>query len=344
MEIPGRTFVVNSMFILFSLVFALAIAEIVSRIIPIANDTNPVYKLAHEVLPYVMKPNSEAVSLQGHLIKINSHGLRDYDYPFPKPEGTFRILVLGDSVAFAYGNVMEDGFTKILERKLNAVESKKYENFEVINTAHAGYNILDQYNYLRLKGLKYSPDLVVVSNYSRFHAPESSNRVIHDGLDSAPGSFWLRSHILSWIKRTLRKSYLYTTVGLIVPKIRANFRDPPQLSTDALKKRLQAIRGDYEKIISLASKSHFPIYFFAAPIKPEILSKTYRANPQQFHQQIRDFERDGRAVYIDTMGSFINFPGNVDDLFASNDPAHPNVKGHQIIADSLYDILVQQVL
>lgn len=143
---------VLSIFILIfiSLTLAVLAAELMCRFLPNSHDTDPTYKLEHLVLPFVMKPNSESVTLHGHTITINSHVLRDFDYSYEKPSDTFRILVLGDSVSYAYGQDFQDGFAKVLERQFNAVKNKKYASIEVINAAHNGFHILDQYNYLRL--------------------------------------------------------------------------------------------------------------------------------------------------------------------------------------------------
>ena len=49
----------------------------------------------------------------------NSHGYRDYEYPYKKEPGLSRVVVIGDSVADAYGIDLGAGFGKLLESALN---------------------------------------------------------------------------------------------------------------------------------------------------------------------------------------------------------------------------------
>ena len=51
-------------------------------------------------------------------VNINKAGFRDYEYSVDKPEGVFRIAVLGDSLIFGFGVNLEDTFPKVLERML----------------------------------------------------------------------------------------------------------------------------------------------------------------------------------------------------------------------------------
>jgi len=52
-------------------------------------------------------------------IRYNEHGYRDYEYRLKKPEGIFRVLVLGDSQTFGHGiNDLKDTWVKKLEAKL----------------------------------------------------------------------------------------------------------------------------------------------------------------------------------------------------------------------------------
>src|SRR3989344_7830887 len=71
------------------------------------------------ILLYELAPNTSS-EYADSIVKINSEGLRDYEYRIKKPDNTFRIVVLGDSMVFGYGLDLEDTFPKFLERKLNA--------------------------------------------------------------------------------------------------------------------------------------------------------------------------------------------------------------------------------
>ena len=87
----------------------------------------------------------------------NSKGLRDEEYPYQKPEGTYRILVLGDSFAYGDGVQRSEAFPEILESLL-----KKHGSFEVINTGVTGYGITQETLYYETEGYKYEPDLVML--------------------------------------------------------------------------------------------------------------------------------------------------------------------------------------
>ena len=52
---------------------------------------------------------------------INSRGWRDEDHEIEKPEGKFRIAVIGDSYVEALQVPLEDTFWKVAERDLNSV-------------------------------------------------------------------------------------------------------------------------------------------------------------------------------------------------------------------------------
>ena len=346
MKISNRpSLSVNLILVIFSILLSIGIAEIVCRIIQITNDTDPTYKLAHEVLPFVMKPNSESVSHHGHLIKINSHGLRDYEYPYEKADGVFRVLVLGGSLAFAYGIDVDDGFAKVLERRFNAIENKNYNKIEVINSAHVSFDTADEFNYLRLYGLRYSPDLLIVSTNSTDFTTQSVRRVIHGGVDSAPGSIWLRLHIPGWVKRIIRKSHLYAAVVNGFAELRYKWKGQPDtfMPEEEKIKTLGVTKDNFDRIVSLASNNKLPVCFITVPQLIEVTSKTYDT-PPEFHQQIRDIEKEGMVFHVDAMESFINYPSAPIDLFAVNDPSHPNAIGHGLIADLLYDQLVSHVL
>jgi hypothetical protein len=89
--------------------------------------------------------------------RANNHGWRDKDRDFKKDGNVYRILVLGDSHTFGIIVRDEDIYTRVLERRLL---SEGY-NVELISLAETGFGTDQQFEALRLEGLKYNPDLVV---------------------------------------------------------------------------------------------------------------------------------------------------------------------------------------
>jgi lysophospholipase L1-like esterase len=103
-------------------------------------------------------PNWKATTF-GHSLTINSKGLRDREYPYQKPPGTMRILVLGDSYAWGYGVADNQVFSEVLEAKFEQTGSK----IEVLNSGVSGWGTDQEYLFLVDEGIKYAPDLVVLA-------------------------------------------------------------------------------------------------------------------------------------------------------------------------------------
>jgi len=95
-------------------------------------------------------------------IRYNKHGYRDYEYSLKKPEGIFRILVLGDSQTFGQGiNDLKDIWVKKLESQLQKNGSN--ESIEVLNISGPGWNSDTHLYELFKNGFKFNPDLVILA-------------------------------------------------------------------------------------------------------------------------------------------------------------------------------------
>jgi hypothetical protein len=129
----------------------------------------------------------QKVSIPATSIKISSKGLRDYEYTLDKPNGIYRIIVLGDSVAFGWGVELEDTFAKQLERRL-----KRIGKYEVINFSVPGYNAAQEIATLERKCLAYNPDLVIFSVIDNDRYPKFN--------------YFLP--LYNYLPRSLRQSYL----------------------------------------------------------------------------------------------------------------------------------------
>jgi lysophospholipase L1-like esterase len=116
-------------------------------------------RLGYEMVPHAACPG--ALRDQFHFAsRGNALGFRDRDHAIDKKPGTYRILVLGDSIAAGL-KVNDDRliFPAVLEARLQA----RGVPAEVMNFAVSGYNTLQEVETLKHKGLDYRPDLVLLA-------------------------------------------------------------------------------------------------------------------------------------------------------------------------------------
>lgn len=93
-------------------------------------------------------------------ITTNALGFRGPEVAVPKPEGTFRIVVLGDSVTLGWGIDDEVTFCRRVERTLNARGDGR--RYEVVNTGHLSYDSMQEAALFEREALALAPDLVLL--------------------------------------------------------------------------------------------------------------------------------------------------------------------------------------
>jgi len=198
-----RSLLVSGLAFAASVLVAAAIVEIVVRATWDPARGRPGFLVADAVRLEKLAPNYDGW-FAGVPVHINSLGFRDdREYAVAKRTGTFRILVLGDSVTFGHGSVFEHTYPLLLEKRLKAW--KPDVDWQVWNLGVPGYNTSQELAYLLEVGATYRPDLVVVGFYA--------NDVVDNRIVSAPGrtaaaaalvKTWFKRHLYSfeWYKRT----------------------------------------------------------------------------------------------------------------------------------------------
>ena len=91
-------------------------------------------------------------------VTYNSGGWHDIEHSVVKPDGVFRILVLGDSFMEAYSVELQDAFHSRIEELARTAGRET----EVINLGVASYGTLQEYMVFRDIGRLYEPDLVLL--------------------------------------------------------------------------------------------------------------------------------------------------------------------------------------
>ena len=141
-------------------------------------------------------------------IRINNLGMRDTrDYAIEKQPGTFRILLLGDSVAFGHGSIYEHTYAYLLEHRLTSWRPDV--DWQIWNAGVPGYNTSQELAYLERVGSVYKPDLVIVG----FHPNDvTSNEIIRHPSAKAVAA----ADAKNWIKQTFYSYEFYRRLYLNV--------------------------------------------------------------------------------------------------------------------------------
>ncbi|HCD05805.1 MULTISPECIES: SGNH/GDSL hydrolase family protein [unclassified Methylophaga] len=198
------------------------------------------------------------------IMRTNSKGIRsDVEYAYEKPDGTKRIVILGDSFGMGYEVELEDTFTQVMRRELMSTLDQKVE---VINLSVSGYGTAEQLLMLQNEGIKYQPDLVLVTwhdtdpddNIRSNLFKVENNQLVRRNATYLPGieireflyqfSFyrWLagESHFYNWFRGWAAN----TIKDLLVKR-----NDPPEKSqvTDEVAKEIENKQPSRKEVLSL---------------------------------------------------------------------------------------------
>ncbi len=145
-------------------------------------------------------------------ISSNLHGVRERAYAMPKPAGTTRVVLLGDSMVFGLGVAAEERMGAALEDML-AERATPSGPLEVLHIGLGSWNILAECAFLRRQLSELQPDLVVhviVNNdlgdsvsARGFGEPATFSRQHPGRADALVYDKWPRRHL-----GTQRKGYL----------------------------------------------------------------------------------------------------------------------------------------
>jgi len=96
----------------------------------------------------------------GHRVDNNRFGFRERDFQTPKPEGVFRVMVLGDSFTWGVGLASELRYTDRLDKILQ--EDHPRPRIEVLNFGVSGGPTTRERDVLKEHVNAIQPDLVIV--------------------------------------------------------------------------------------------------------------------------------------------------------------------------------------
>lgn len=92
-------------------------------------------------------------------VTVNQQGLADQEWPYEKRPGEVRVLVLGDERVDGVGLDRADRLSVRLSHLADRVRGARVSG---INAAIPGYGLAEKLRWLQRRGLRYSPDVVLL--------------------------------------------------------------------------------------------------------------------------------------------------------------------------------------
>lgn len=269
-------------------------------------------------------------------ISINKDGLRENrDYAIPKPPNTYRIAVLGDSVAFGFGVNATSSFPKIIEGVLEKQWVEK--NVEVINFSVPGYNGGQKVATLEEKALRYEPDLVLMGWLVDDYAVPSYIFLSRLPLPKSVVKF-LNAH-----------SYLFACVreGLANAVQTANFGQYKEQYADG-GYGLKISEGLFGELADFSREKNIPVIIAILPAW-QAWDKNIEDGIVDINRLLEKIALEKKLYALDTLPLTKTLEERHKRpmtfyTISKSDIYHPNPAGHVFLAATIYNYLVQNKL
>lgn len=272
-------------------------------------DTPAVQRAANTDIYYELKPNLNTIH-SGKPLVTNSRGLPDQEYSLEKPADTYRVVVLGSSWSMATGVAMDDSYQALLERRLTEVIPDK--RIEVINFGVEYYGLSEIVATARYKAMAYDPDMVIFAITST----TPMMRWIDDKEPFSPEP----------VVAPFYQSYLYSTVARLLGQQAYAKTERPQVPQKRGHYMLQ-IKRALEELREMVDEKDIDV---------AVLWLTYRlVNESMLVTSERHVVDQGFTFVPIHMDDVAEERGITQSYMTPGRGKHPNVIGHELIADKI---------
>lgn len=274
-------------------------------------DSDLVQRAENTDIYYELKPGLDTVFM-GKRFVTNSRGLADDEYPLAKPDGTYRVAVVGSSWTMATSVEYPDAYHSILERKL--AEQLAPQKVEFINFGVENYGLSEIVANIRYKALDYDPDMIMLAITSL--TPVflwDDEKPPFEPTQMVP-VFW-QSYLYSAVMEMLGKTSYQHTVRPSVKQDRGGYMTQVWRSLKELQELTEGKDIDVV-ILWLTKKGH----------NPSMLKAT------SYYAGVRKF----RLVHADLDDLAKEYDVESESLVPALYPSHANEAGQQLIAEKIF--------
>jgi lysophospholipase L1-like esterase len=317
------------------------------------------------VIGYRLKPNARvgfATSEFDTEIVTNNLGLRDDRDVGPKPPDERRVLILGDSLVLSVQVPLDQTFGKLLERRLNNGSSRLH--YRVINAGVQGYGPVEELLFFQRIFAAVQPDLVIETLFVGNDAEDAvASRARLEG--GKPLASAVHEAFTTRLRRVVRRSMVLQVLRLRVVSATARLRpklappEPPLQSYAAnpaprIQDGLAITRRCVQSIASQGSTVGARTAVLLMPARFQVDDVDYDQLKDIVQQTGGELLRDAATERFDA--ALADLPVPRFDMLAPLRAAlpgprlffehtvHLTARGHQVVADALYDDLTRQGL
>ena len=275
--------------------------------------------------------------------RTNSLGHRDDELELPKPEGVFRIAVVGDSFVMGSGVELADCFHSRLEGSLAA--RFPASRFDCLNLGVGGFDLGDYVGVVERLVPGYDADLVLVGlcwNDCRTPPTPWGGRYVGPPQAEAPS--FLRLHSLAALKKRWRtfqqgedEPAPRATRKETIDKLLAAGGEVEGYRSDdtGMDAIAEYVEGRFRKLAEWSEAS-------GVPVALAYLSFRQDAQAVRFGGVFSDAAEAASLPYLDLAPAFAKHAQ--EDLIIFANDAHPNARANAIYAGRIEDWLVKHGL
>jgi len=260
-------------------------------------------------------------------VKVNPQGFRGPERSFKKPANTYRILILGDSETLCLLVPEKDTLAARLEGLLN--QGSKNLRYEVLNFGVEGYNTFQELEQLKIKGLQYDPDLIIL-NYC-INDPEPGELYFEK-------TFLMRhSALVRYINWRIKKTMIKAERKRLKIKTEVdhyNYLYQPESFGRAAKV--------IQEMADIAKKRGNKLVLFFFPCSSVEVKDFHQKYPYwTMHALVKNIPSDN-ILFIDPINEFNRLgltPPQVC-ITETQEESHKNAAAQKVLADYLYAVLI----
>lgn len=260
---------------------------------------------------------SRRVQFKNALMTTNRWRMRDRDYEYAKPPGTYRFALLGSSHAMGTGVEDNETFENIVEDRLNReISPRTGVHYEILNFSVGGWGPIACLAELEKRVFDFQPDAVLYIGVNEF----------------------------IWVVKELTEDAMgvYTIPYTELREMARSAGVEKGMDESVIKAKLWPLHAEllewvYTRMVDVCKErgvlpiaAFIPIPIEMPPDKAEVL------------KQEVDVGRRVGFVAVDMLDTFASLP-RLDGVWLATWDRHPNAEGHRMLAEELYVGLLREL-